>query len=305
MIHLIGDGIVARRAAVMLRHERFSRHRSVITSGVTGSGVAVLLHSGSQRDDAATMLDRGFDVVACSDHPRTVARLRELDGYASSRGRTLVVGAATSPGLSGLLARWQSDRFDSIDEIHVAIHGTAGPGCAREHHRSMRGTTLAWRDGSWERFVAGSGRELCWFPEPVGAKDCYRSRSADPVLLHTVFSEARRITRRRSARRRDRLTARLPMWIPAPPEGAIGALRVELRGGAIDGSRQTVVVGIAEYIATSSAAVAIAFARAALRDDLPKGVVVPGDVILPTKRILSDVVDLGVRLQEFTGIAHS
>lgn len=304
MIHLIGDGVVARRAAVMLGHERFSRHAAVATSEIVGPGVAVLLHSGDQVDDAAEMLERGLDVVACGDGVADIGRLCLLEERALALGRSLVVGAATSPGLSGLLVRWQAARFATLDEVHVAIHGTAGPACARQHHRSMRGTTLGWRDGQWEYSVAGSGRELCWFPEPVGAKDCYRSRSADPILLHLAFPEVCRITRRRSARRRDRLTARLPMMSPPPPEGAIGALRVELRGADEDGARLTSVVGIAEYLATASAAVAIGFARAAQSSELKPGLLVPGDPALPTRRLLGDIVALGVRLQEFTGVPY-
>lgn len=304
MIHLIGDGVVARRAVVMLDGQRFTRHRATTTSAISGPGVAMVLHSGDQVDDAVTMLERGLDVVACGDGSADVGRMLELDAHAASLGRTLVVGAATSPGLSGLLARWQAASFSTIDEIHVALHGTSGPGCARQHHRSMTGTTSVWRDGAWERVVAGSGRELCWFPEPIGAKDCYLSRSPDPLLLHHSFPDLRRITRRRSARRRDRLTARLPMLSPPPPEGAIGALRVELRGAAADGARHTMVVGIAEYLATVTAAVSIAFAQAALRGELKAGVAIPGHAELPTRRILRDVVNLGVRLQEFTGIPH-
>lgn len=302
MIHLIGDGVVARRAVVMLRGQRFARHHSVSTSAISGPGVGVLLHSGPQVDDAAELLGRGLDVVACGDRGDDIGRMRELDAYAVNLGRTLVVGSATSPGLSGLLVRWQGTRFSVIDEIHVAIDGSAGPGCARQYHRSMNGVALVWRDGSWERSVAGSGRELIWFPEPIGARDCYLSRSADPLLLHQAFPGVRRITRRRAARRRDRLTARLPMLSLPPPEGAIGALRVELRGADPTGARQTVVVGIAEYLATATAAVSIAFARAALGSRLKPGVVTSGDADAPTRQLLGDIVELGVRLQEFTGI---
>ena len=80
---------------------------------------------------------------------------------------------------------------------------------------------------------------LCWFPEPVGALDCYHAEIASPVLLHHSFPEVDRIDVRRSARRRDRFTARLPMLRPPHPEGGVGALRVEVRGSAADGARIT------------------------------------------------------------------
>ena len=126
-----------------------------------------------------------------------------------------------SPGLSGLLARHLAGQLASVDEIHVAIHGTAGPACARSYHRSLSRRSMAWHDGEWVDHLGGSGRELCWFPEPVGAKDCYRADIADPLLLHTAFPDAvSRISARRSARRRDRFTARLPMLRARPTRRA-------------------------------------------------------------------------------------
>ena len=104
-------------------------------------------------------------------------------------------------GLSGLLARHLSSRLHRVDELHVAMHGAAGPACARVHHRSLSGRSPGYIDGEWKEFHGGSGCELCWFPEPVGAVDCYRAESPLPILLHRAFPEAQRISSRRSARR--------------------------------------------------------------------------------------------------------
>ena len=27
--------------------------------------------------------------------------------------------------------------------------------------------------------IGGTGRELCWFPDPIGGRDCYRAALAD------------------------------------------------------------------------------------------------------------------------------
>ena len=135
-----------------------------------------------------------------------------------------------SPGLSGLFARHLANDLAGCDELHVAVHGTAGPACAREHHHALRGWAIGYQDGTWIERPAGSGRELCWFPEPVGARDCYRGEMPDPWLLHRSFPDVRRISARRSATRRDRFTARLPMLSPPHREGGVGALRVEARG---------------------------------------------------------------------------
>jgi hypothetical protein len=190
----------------------------------------------------------------------------------------------------------------TVDEIHVAVHGTAGPSCARVHHRSLSGLAPSWLDGEWVDDVGGSGRELCWFPEPIGAKDCYRARSAAPLTLQRAFPEVERVSSRRSARRRDRFTAWLPMLSPPHPEGGVGGLRIEVRGSDDLGGRQTLVAGVAELVGTAAAATAAAFATAIADGILPAGVRVSADADLPTVEILHRVERFGVRLQEFTGI---
>jgi len=226
----------------------------------------------------------------------------DLDAVARQQGRTLVVGAAMSPGLSGLLVRMMAARFTSIDEVHVAVHGTAGPACAQQHHRALGGQSVGWHDGDWLRRPAGSGRELCWFPDPVGPRDCYRAELADPVALHQAIPELLRVTVRVSATRRDRLTARLPMLTPPHAEGGMGALRVEVRGWQ-DHSRHVEVVGVADRVAHIAGLVAATAARKALTGEFAAGVRVLGDDDSPNVSMLRDIVTTGVHLHEFVGSA--
>jgi len=113
-----------------------------------------------------------------------------------------------------------------------------------------------------------------------------------------------RLSARMSANRRDRLTARLPMLSPPHREGGVGAVRVEVRGADALGQRTTLIAGVAELVATCAAATAVAFGSAAVRGDLPAGLVVAGDESLDTVGLLHDIERLGVRLQEFTGVPH-
>jgi hypothetical protein len=108
--------------------------------------------------------------------------------------------------------------------------GTGGPSCAQAHHRALAGAALDWRDGTWVTRRAGSGRELCWFPDPIGGEDCYRAALPDALLLAPAFPGVERITARMGANRRDRITSRFPMLRPPHPEGGPGAARVEVRG---------------------------------------------------------------------------
>jgi hypothetical protein len=266
--------------------------------GTEPGDVIVLTHPESSVARAADLLDRGRHVMTTGESLAVSERL-----IASGREEaSMIVGATMAPGLSGLIARHLAGQLDTVDEIHVAIHGTAGPACARAHHRSLSGLASTWRDGRWVDHVGGSGRQLCWFPEPVGAKDCYRARVSSPLLLHTAFPDASRLSFRRSARRRDRFTAWLPMLSPPHQEGGVGALRVEVRGADSDGGRQVLVAGVAELVGTAAAATAAAFATALADGLVPTGTVVPGDARLPTVEILRRIEQHGVRLQEFTGI---
>ncbi len=121
--------------------------------------------------------------------------------------------------------------------------------------RALRGTAVDWRDGAWVRRPGFSGRELSWFPDPIGARDCYRADLAEPALLVQRFPGVQRVTARLAASRRDRAFAPFPVLVPPPDEGGIGAIRVELRG-ELGGERRAVVYGALDRPAVAGAAVA-------------------------------------------------
>ena len=304
-VHIVGRGVVAQRLHRMLHRWPAIVHdaRWSAVTGVSPGDVVVLAHGGPHAPVVPDLLDRELHVVTVGDALDDAAALLDLD--VDGLGRSVVVGAAMSPGLSGLLARHLAASFASVDEIHVAVHGAAGPACARAHHRSLSGLSPTWRDGTWVDHVGGSGRELCWFPEPVGAKDSYRARIASPLLLHRAFPEVERISARRSARRRDRFTAWLPMLRPPHQEGGVGALRVEVRGDGPTGERRCVVAGVAELVGTAAAATAAAFVTGIIDGVVPAGLVLTGDESLPTTELLRRVESFGVRLQEFTGVPQA
>lgn len=305
-IALVGTGVVGQRIRgrlpLVLAGVELIEHDPRRWGSFPDVELAVLSHGVPHATLVAELLERGVSVVSVSDDLDDVRDMVELDDAARSRDATLVVGAGMSPGLSGLVARYLASTLASFDEIHVAVHGTAGPNCARQHHRALSGRAVGLQDGEWIQRPAGSGRELNWFPEPVGAYDCYRARMASPLLLHRVFPEVGRISERVSANRRDRLTAWLPMLSPPHREGGVGAIRVEVRGNDVNGARTTVIGGVAELVGSAAAATAGAFAVEFVEGRLPAGLVVAGDACLDTTGMLRNVERLGVRLQEFTGV---
>lgn len=301
-IGIVGRGLVGSRVALNLSSSGVDIRtvsRSQVTD-LTGCNAVVLAHGGSHAALVASLVTQGIAVVSVSDDLADVMASLDLADKARDRGVPVVVGAAASPGMTGLLLAHVTRAFDVVDEVHVAVHGTGGPLCARRHHDALAGTSIGWHDGEWLQRPAGSGRELCWFPDPVGARDCYRFASPDPLLLQRVSPELKRITTRVSATRRDRLTARLPMLAPPHKEGGVGGLRVEVRGTR-EGARHVEVVGVAEKVALVAGAVAARSALALVRTDVSPGVHSLGQDGLPNADILDGVLAAGVTLHQFVG----
>jgi len=310
MIVVAGTGLVGTHAAEQLRrrgHEvRSVSHKTVNEIDPTTAEVVVLAHGGDHERHARRFLAAGCHVVSVSDDTKDVLALLDLNGDALAAGRTLVLGAACSPGLSGLLVSHLSAKLDDTDEVHVAVHGTGGPECARQHHDVLSGTALGWHDDDWLRRPAGSGRELCWFPEPIGSRDCYRADLADPLLIKHALPHLQRISARTSATRRDRLTARLPMLTPPRVQGDMGALRVEVRGSR-NGERAVEVAGTAHPMAQIAGSVAASVAHEIRRQahfgtPVAPGALALGDPALPNAELLDDVIQSGVRVQAFYGV---
>ena len=284
------------------------RHGGVVLDSVdefAAVDVVVLATPASQRDQAAALVADGLDVVSMSDDPDDVNRLLELRSRAETHGVRLVVGAALSPGLTGILARHLASQLDTVDEIHVAMLGTAGPACARQHHDALGSRALAWHDDEWVERPGGSGRELCWFPEPIGPADCYRAALADPLVLHRAFPSVDRISARVAATRRDRLTSRLPMLVPPHTQGDRGAIRVEVRGAIAGGARVTHVAGAVGRTGDLAGTTAALFAKACIETMADPGVVVAGHDAVLSAWMLHAAVEAGVQLHEFTGVARA
>lgn len=268
------------------------------TAPIDGAVVVLASPAADQPGQAATAIRRGQSVVATADSVGAVRRLLALDAEAAERRVTVAVGAGFAPGLSDILAAHAAARFDEVDEIHVASSGTGGPACARQHHRALGGRALDWREGAWVERPGGSGRELCWFPDPIGAEDCYRAARPDALTLVPAFPGVRRVTARVSATRRDRLTAWLPMLWPTHPEGGLGGVRVEVRGrrGA---SRDVVVYGAMDRPAVAAGAVGAVTALALATGEIRRhGAAGLARLVEPVP-FLAQLRDRGVRAAVF------
>ena len=263
-------------AEILVRSTSASRTSSVVES-FDGSvapwadarpvDVVVLASAAGRHVDAARRaLASGSSVVSTSSDRAEVEELLDLAGEAEGADRRLVAGAAATPGLTLLLARHAATLFDRVDEVHVASVGVAGPACARSRQDSAAADGREWRDGAWESAPAGSGRELVWFPDPVGARDCSRGDLVETQLLVAAFPGARRVSSRISA-------AGVPVWRLGPiklgpiklstsPWGRLGAVppapgavRVEVRGER-DGAPDAVVYAAMDHLQHTAGGVA-------------------------------------------------
>jgi saccharopine dehydrogenase-like NADP-dependent oxidoreductase len=302
---VIGSGAVGGRVARAL--SQLAEVDEVVVgrelTAIKRADVVILASpSNHHPEPAAQAIRAGAHVVSTADGVDAVRDLLELDAEARERGRTIAVGAGFSPGLSCVLARHAASTLDSVDEVHVSRIGTGGPACARQHHAALGGTTLDWRDHGWHRRPAGSGRELCWFPDPIGAADCYRASLPDALLLVPAFPGAARITARMAATRRDRLTTWLPMLRRPHPEGGLGAARVEVRG-VRSGASETEVLGAIDRPAAAAATVAGLVARWASAGRLARAGAAGLAELVDPLPFLHELARLGVKAAVFEGTA--
>ena len=261
--------------------------------------VVIATPIGTQTALARKAIQAGAAVVTTTCEIAEVRAILDIDQEALYQDVPLVVGATLMPGLTCLLARLGGERMDVVDEIHVAKFGTGGPACARQHHKSLSSSALDWRDGRWVRRLGGSGRELCWFPDPVGGLDCYRGGLPDALLLVPEFSGVCRVTARMAATRRDRFTAFLPMLRRPHSEGLVGAVRVEVRGWK-GFERKVMVLGAQHCPATAAAIVAASTALHIVDNQESAGARGLAGIKHPRK-LLQSVVGRGLNVELFKG----
>lgn len=261
--------------------------------------VVIATPAGTHVAIAQRALTNGSHVVSLSDAIEDVEGLLALDSVARQAGRTLLVGAGFAPGLTCLLVRHAADALDEVDEIAVVKAGTAGPACARQHHRAMKGDARDWVDGAWEPRRGGSGRELAWFPPPVGARDSYKAALPSPLLLQRRYPGASRIAARVSATRRDRLTFRLPMLRPPHQDGGPGAVRVEVRGHR-SGSYETLVYAVMHHPSFAAGTVAATAALQLTASGVQAGSLGLAEIADPMT-LLRSLHDRGIRPATFDG----
>ena len=249
---------------------------------------------------ASAALDAGANVISTADGLEEIDGLLALDARARDRSRSVVAGAAFCPGLSCVLAVHAAARMEEVTEVRVAGSGSGGPACRRTYRRSLSGLAHEWESGSWIPHPAGSGRELCWFPDPEGGRDCYRADFAANQLLAPAFPSAQRISARRARSPRERLGLDRPVR-HRRSEGSSGAIRVEVVGRQA-GAVVSRVLGAYDRPAVAAGAVAALAAHWAVDGRLARsGAGGLAELVKDSVGFLGELAERGVKAAVFTG----
>ena len=215
------------------------------------------------------LLAAGVHVVCTADAPLSIDQLLAFQDDAIDARRSVVIGAAMSPGVTSLLAAHAATLFDRVTEIDIAVSGTAGPACRARRRNAMSGSTMERRDGDWAEARSGSSRELVWFPDPVGAQECEKASLSDPRVIDRVVPDLAQLTVR-AVRTDAKRTLR------HPPTDPLGAVRVEVRGMR-DGGSATTVYGMVDRPGAVTGALAAAIVPL-LVEGTPAGVMGPAEL---------------------------
>jgi len=262
--------------------------------------VVVASPRGTQLEAVKKAISLRRPTVVVSDGLSETVSILNLEKEAYELGVPVVVGTGFAPGLSCVLTAYGKTLLDQIEEIHVSKMGTGGPACALVHHRALSRMSFGWREDKWDKRLGGSGRELLWFPEPVGPQDCYHAALSDPMLLHNAFPEVSRISAKMAATRRDRFTAFFPMLTPPHDEGGIGAIRVELRGSK-NGVQENIVLGVSERPALAAASVTALTSEYLLKQKINLNHMSTLALIVEPSEFLSELTKRSIAVEIFEG----
>ena len=204
------------------------------TAGAAGNSVVVIAAQRDQVELAAEALDAGAHVITLVERPETAEKLFGL----GDRDRCVVVGAGLLPGVADVLTALAAQRLDQVSEVHLSRWGWAG---ARSANESRRARLHEMR----------SGRELVWFPDPVGGRDCYLAEHAAALTVGRLLPGVQVHVRLGVANKIDWLRRRRPETV---------GLQVEVRGWR-EGSFEVEVLGVAERADVACAVVLLSAAE--------------------------------------------
>jgi hypothetical protein len=252
---------------------------------------------------AERALATGVPFAATLDDADAVDSVLELDERARAAGLLVAPGCGLAPGLADVLARHAADALDAVDEIHVARAGTAGPASTTALRRALRDPVLEWCDGDW-REERHPNRELVWFPDPIGAREC-APVTVGTALLARAFPGAHRVTMRLAEPLGRRLTwpGRRGLdegW--GSTRGEVWGWRGRTRESVVYGVIDRTAIAAGTVLALTTARLAGAAPALAARSGPVAGVHGLAALVEPVP-FLAELARRGVKAAAFEGVA--
>ena len=265
--------------------------------------VAAALPSTLVANRAGRALTAGVPFATTAEDPDVVSALLEVDDRARDSGLLIAPSCGLAPGLADVLARHAADALDTVDEIHVARAGSAGPASTAALRRALREPVLEWRDGEW-REERHPNRELVWFPDPIGAREC-APVTVGSALLVRAFPDVNRVT----VRLAEPLARRLTWPSRRGLDEGWGSTRVEVWGWR-GHTRESMVYGVIDRTAIAAGTV-LALTTARLAGAAPGLAARRGPAagvhglaaLLEPVPFLAELARRGVKAAVFEGVA--
>ncbi len=236
-----------------------ARSHSDVIEALRGHDVAASALGPFYRFEAPLVraaIEAGVDYISiCDDWIAAKQVVEELDGLARQRGRRIVIGLGTSPGLSNLAAAHMARQMDRPLRVTITVYQPpeSGHGMAVLQHVLFiyGGPAPVWRNGRLEMVRAGRIAREVELPL-VCRMQVWNAGHAEPVTLPRHFPTLEEVTFLMSVgawtylflwlgrlrltatpERIDRVANVLARLLPTPKEGASeppGALRVDVEG---------------------------------------------------------------------------
>ncbi len=134
------------------------------------------------------VIEAGKSFVDVDDDYDATGKCLELDGLAKEKGVTAVVGLGATPGITNVLARFGSEKMDSVESIDTywawtSLDPTMGSAIIAHYFHASDGNIPTYRDGEWVDVRALSDAEVVEFPDPIGCIEVYNVGHPEPVTI--------------------------------------------------------------------------------------------------------------------------
>jgi hypothetical protein len=236
----VAAGLGDRAKAIELRRDE------PVPEGV--DAVAAAIPSALVASRAERALTAGVPFAATAEDADVISAVLDAENRARAANVLIAPSCGLAPGLADVLARHAADALDAVDEIQVARAGSAGPASTAALRRALREPVIEWRDAGW-REERHPNRELVWFPDPIGAREC-APVTVGAALLARAFPDVNRVTIRLA----EPLARRLAWPGRRGLDEGWGSTRVEVWGWR-GHTRESMVYGVVDRTAVAAGTV--------------------------------------------------